>query len=94
MGVFATRTPHRPNPIGLSLCRIMRVGQNELILGGTDIVDGTPVLDVKPYIPFCECLPGASAPSWVVVCLSSCCAHVPRSSYELTHDGACECVML
>eukprot|EP00892_Ulva_mutabilis_P005357 jgi/Ulvmu1/3193/UM015_0234.1 len=65
LGVFATRTPHRPNPIGLSLCRIVRVGKTELVLGGADIVDGTPVLDVKPYVPFCECLTQASAPSWV-----------------------------
>lgn len=68
MGVLATRTPHRPNPIGLSLCKIVHVGKTELVLGGGDIVDGTPVLDVKPYVPFCECLKEAAAPEWVVVC--------------------------
>lgn len=67
MGVLATRAPHRPNPIGLSLCKIVRVGETHLVLGGADIVDGTPVLDVKPYVPFCECLCDASAPTWVVV---------------------------
>jgi len=55
VGLFATRTPHRPNPIGLSLCRLLRVegagdGRDTLVLGGADIVDGTPILDVKPYL--------------------------------------------
>ena len=55
VGLFATRTPHRPNPIGLSLCRLVRVegsgdGRDTLVLGGADIVDGTPILDVKPYL--------------------------------------------
>ena len=58
MGVFATRSPHRPNPIGLSLLKLDRVvsedGRVVLLCGGTDLLDGTPVLDVKPYLPFVE----------------------------------------
>lgn len=50
-GVFATRAPHRPNPIGLSLCKLDRVTGNVLELSGVDLVDGTPILDVKPFIP-------------------------------------------
>ena len=67
MGVLATRTPHRPNPIGLSLCRIESVLRNAVLLSGADLVDGTPVLDVKPYVPFCEAIADSVAPSWVSV---------------------------
>jgi tRNA-methyltransferase O len=68
MGVLATRTPHRPNPIGLSLCQVEAVEGRMLVLSGVDIVDGSPVLDIKPYVPFCEACPGAKAPEWVAVC--------------------------
>lgn len=67
MGVLATRTPHRPNPIGLSLCRIERVDRNVIVLSGADLVAGTPVLDVKPYVPFCEAIVDSFAPPWVSV---------------------------
>ena len=50
-GVFATRSPYRPNPIGLSLVRLLGVDGDTLQLSGVDLVDGTPVVDVKPYIP-------------------------------------------
>lgn len=50
-GVFATRSPHRPNPVGLSLTRLLRREGNILHIAGIDVVDGTPVLDIKPYIP-------------------------------------------
>eukprot|EP00879_Flechtneria_rotunda_P027102 GHRR01028970.1.p1 GENE.GHRR01028970.1~~GHRR01028970.1.p1 ORF type:complete len:299 (+),score=98.27 GHRR01028970.1:39-935(+) len=67
MGVLATRTPHRPVPIGLSTARIVEVdaAAGVLVLGGADIVDGAPVLDIKPYIPFCDALADAAAPTWV-----------------------------
>ncbi|KXZ51893.1 hypothetical protein GPECTOR_11g327 [Gonium pectorale] len=65
MGVLATRSPHRPSPIGLSTARIIGVEGNTLLLGGADIVDGSPVLDIKPYVPFCDCLVDARAPAWV-----------------------------
>lgn len=57
LGVFATRSPFRPNPIGLSSVRLVSVesaGEEApvLVLGGADLVDGTPVLDIKPYIPY------------------------------------------
>eukprot|EP00884_Botryococcus_braunii_P013747 jgi/Botrbrau1/22373/Bobra.0002s0050.1 len=65
MGVFATRTPHRPVPIGLSIAKIEERRGGSLLVSGVDIVDGSPVLDVKPYVPFCDSLPFAVAPSWV-----------------------------
>ncbi|XP_071483148.1 tRNA (adenine(37)-N6)-methyltransferase-like [Diadema antillarum] len=51
VGVFASRSPHRPNPIGLTLARLDKVEGDTLHLSGTDMIDGTPVLDVKPYVP-------------------------------------------
>lgn len=48
-GVFATRSPHRPNPIGLSIVELIRREGNVLYLDGVDILDGTPLLDIKPY---------------------------------------------
>lgn len=50
-GVFATRSPHRPCPVGLSLAKIERVTGSTLQVSGIDLVDGTPILDMKPYIP-------------------------------------------
>ncbi|WGO84050.1 tRNA (N6-threonylcarbamoyladenosine(37)-N6)-methyltransferase TrmO [Arsenophonus apicola] len=65
MGVFATRSPFRPNPIGMSLIELknLTICNNEvgLTLGSIDLVDGTPVVDIKPYIPFAESLPKAVA---------------------------------
>lgn len=51
VGVFSTRSPHRPCPIGLSLVKIDRIEKSVIYFFGTDMVDGTPVLDIKPYIP-------------------------------------------
>jgi len=53
-GVFATRSPRRPNPIGLSIVRLVRVEQITLHIEDIDLVDGTPVLDIKPYVPLLD----------------------------------------
>ena len=50
-GIFATRYPCRPNPIGLSLVRLLHVDGNRLDIEGIDMLDGTPLLDIKPYVP-------------------------------------------
>ncbi|KUG03688.1 hypothetical protein ASZ90_018935 [hydrocarbon metagenome] len=50
-GVFATRSPHRPNGIGLSIVELLRVEGNRLVIKGVDMLDATPVLDIKPYDP-------------------------------------------
>jgi tRNA-Thr(GGU) m(6)t(6)A37 methyltransferase TsaA len=63
-GVFATRSPDRPNPIGLSAVRLLAVVGCRLRVRGLDLLDGTPVLDIKPYIPAYDAFPGAAA-GWV-----------------------------
>jgi tRNA-Thr(GGU) m(6)t(6)A37 methyltransferase TsaA len=50
-GVFATRSPRRPNPIGMSTVRLIKIDGNILHITNTEMIDGTPVLDIKPYIP-------------------------------------------
>ena len=50
-GVFATRSPSRPNPIGISVVRLLKIEKNILFVEDMDIIDGTPLLDIKPYIP-------------------------------------------
>jgi tRNA-Thr(GGU) m(6)t(6)A37 methyltransferase TsaA len=58
-GVFATRAPARPNPIGLSVVRLERIEGNTLFILDVDVVDGTPLLDIKPYVPAFDAQPGA-----------------------------------
>lgn len=65
MGVFATRSPFRPNPVGLSCVKLERVELNTpdgpvLHLSGADLMDGTPIFDIKPYLPYVDCKPEAS----------------------------------
>ena len=63
MGVFATRSPYRPNPIGLSSVRLIEVRRTErtkdvgleLVVSGADVLDGTPIYDIKPYLSFSDC---------------------------------------
>jgi len=60
MGVFATRATHRPNGIGQSVVRLEGVEPGRLLLSGIDLLDGTPVLDIKPYVPYADSIAGAS----------------------------------
>lgn len=64
MGVFATRSPFRPNPIGLSSVRLLRVEENDgegmvLVVAGADLMDGTPIYDIKPYLSYSDAHPEA-----------------------------------
>jgi tRNA-Thr(GGU) m(6)t(6)A37 methyltransferase TsaA len=59
-GVFSTRSPHRPNPIGLSVLELEAVEGLTLRVKNLDLLDGTPVLDIKPYVPFADAIPNAS----------------------------------
>ena len=64
LGVFATRSPFRPNPIGLSCVRLVEVRQDRelgpvLTVAGADLLDGTPIYDIKPYLPYADCRPEA-----------------------------------
>ncbi|XP_047049964.1 uncharacterized protein LOC124655040 [Lolium rigidum] len=67
MGVLATRSPHRPNPIGLSVAKVEAVDGHAVLLSGVDLVDGTPVLDIKPYLPYSDSVKGAAIPNWLEV---------------------------
>jgi tRNA-Thr(GGU) m(6)t(6)A37 methyltransferase TsaA len=58
-GVFATRSPHRPNPIGMSLVELLGIEGLVLAVKGLDLLEGTPVLDIKPYIPYADSRPDA-----------------------------------
>lgn len=60
MGVFATRSPYRPNGLGLSSVRILAVEGTEIIVAGADLMDGTPIYDIKPYLPYADCRPEAA----------------------------------
>jgi|HubBroStandDraft_5_1064220.scaffolds.fasta_scaffold14546_2 tRNA-Thr(GGU) m(6)t(6)A37 methyltransferase TsaA len=60
-GVFATRSPHRPNPLGMSVVRLERVEGLVLHIRDSDMLDGTPVLDLKPYVAYTDSHPGAGA---------------------------------
>lgn len=64
VGVFATRAPYRPNPIGISAVRLLGVDRGPagpgLRVGGADLLDGTPILDIKPYVPYADAIPDAS----------------------------------
>ena len=64
MGVFATRSPFRPNPIGLSCVKILDIREHSsggpvIIVQGADLMDGSPIYDIKPYIPYTDCCPDA-----------------------------------
>ena len=65
MGVFATRSPFRPNALGLSCVRLLGIEDTEegrtLRVAGADLMDGTPIFDIKPYIPYADCKPEAES---------------------------------
>ena len=65
MGVFATRSPFRPSPVGLSCVRLLDIERDPelghvLVVAGADLMDSTPILDIKPYVPYADCHPEAS----------------------------------
>ena len=63
-GTFASRSPHRPNPVSISLCTLVAVDAEGIVVEGLDLLDGTPVLDLKPYVPLFDAPAGAVAPGW------------------------------
>ncbi len=95
-GVFATRSPFRPNPIGLSSVRLLGVEHTEaegdvLIVGGADLINGTPIFDIKPYLPFADAHPeaagGFAAPlsdyALEVECAESLLSRLPEEKREI-----------
>jgi len=63
-GLFATRSPHRPNPIGLSCVSLLEVKGRELVIDKCDLLHHTPILDIKPYLPYADAFP-LSKQGWI-----------------------------
>ena len=66
MGVFGTRSPSRPNPIGLCVVELLKLEDCTLLVKGLDAKEGSPILDVKPYIPRADSIPEAKVPEWAL----------------------------
>jgi len=64
VGVFACRSPSRPNPIGLCVVELMKVEGDILTVKGLDALKGSPVVDIKPYLPRADSVPAARIPEW------------------------------
>ncbi len=64
-GVFTARSPFRPSPIGLTVCKIKSIDGGIITVDDIDAFDGTPIIDLKPYIPRLDRIPNASVPDWV-----------------------------
>lgn len=64
MGIFATRSPHRPNPIAISAAKLEKIEGSSIFVSGIDFISGTPVLDIKPYLSLCDSVPEAKQ-GWV-----------------------------
>jgi len=64
-GVFATRSPQRPNLIAIFMCVLKEIRENRISVEKIDAFDGTPVIDIKPYIPHNDSVPNARIPKWV-----------------------------
>ncbi len=65
LGIFAQRAKHRPNPIGISAVELIQIDGNVLIVKGLDAIDGSPVLDIKPYFPVFDRVEQPTVPEWV-----------------------------
>ncbi len=65
VGLFAQRARHRPNPIGVTAVRLLRRDKNRLFVEGLDAINGTPILDVKPYVPAFDAVEAARVPAWM-----------------------------
>ncbi|AZN37635.1 tRNA (N6-threonylcarbamoyladenosine(37)-N6)-methyltransferase TrmO [Iodobacter ciconiae] len=96
IGVFASRSPFRPNPVGLSLVELIKIDTQSgvtLTFKGIDLVDGTPILDIKPYIPYAESIPDARSgfadsppPELAVIFSPDITAHLKPELRELIKD--------
>ena len=65
VGIFAQRGKNRPNRLGLTTARVIERRGNVLVVAGLDAIDGTPVLDIKPYLPHYDSVPDAKVPEWM-----------------------------
>ena len=64
-GVFATRSPRRPNPIGISICKVLSVDGNMIHIDQIDALNGSPVIDIKPYFHSMDSISEAATPNWI-----------------------------
>ncbi|MFW9803295.1 MAG: tRNA (N6-threonylcarbamoyladenosine(37)-N6)-methyltransferase TrmO [Candidatus Thorarchaeota archaeon] len=60
-GLFSTRSPSRPNPVGISIVKLLRIEDNRIVFKGADMLDGSPLIDIKPFIPEFDCRPDANS---------------------------------
>jgi len=65
VGIFAQRAKHRPNPVGITAVKLVEIEGNVLKVKGLDAIDGTPVLDIKPYVPAFDRVDQAIVPAWM-----------------------------
>ena len=65
VGIFACRCPQRPNPIGITTVEIISINKNAIKVKGLDVINNTPVLDIKPYTPQYDLVRDAEVPEWV-----------------------------
>lgn len=82
-GVFATRSPHRPNPLGLSALRLLRVDGLSVHVAGVDLLDGTPVFDIKPYVAYTDAWPDSRS-GWLAT------ANDPAPAHEVALEPMAE----
>jgi tRNA-Thr(GGU) m(6)t(6)A37 methyltransferase TsaA len=92
VGVFASRSPHRPNPIGMSAVKLEKIdrealGGIEIHISGVDLLDGTPVLDIKPYIPYADSIPGANS-GWAKEDIARCEVQFSLESLKTMADSS------
>jgi len=66
VGVFASRSPSRPNPIGLCVSELVEIKECVLTVRGLDALEGSPVIDIKPYLPRADSVPDARVPEWTL----------------------------
>ncbi len=65
VGIFAQRARHRPNPVGVTAVKLLRRDGNRLVVQGLDAINGTPVVDVKPYVPQFDAVQSPRVPAWI-----------------------------
>ncbi len=82
-GLFGTRAPRRPNPIGMSVVKLVAVDGLRLTVADVDLLDGTPILDLKPYVPWCDAIPDANQ-GWLER------PEDPGPRWEVTFDAVAE----
>lgn len=82
VGVFATRAPYRPNPIGMSCVKLVKISGLRLTVEGADLLDGTPVLDIKPYLPYADAFPDAKV-GWVAKAKAFAVAFSPQAEAQI-----------